>query len=601
MKIILLVLLFANNLFAQTDTQTLEQKKVLFNEFKEVSLMTFHSSGNLEKISGKLFSFNLENTNKSLKDHTHLLRDLLALNDKAKLKIMSQNIDKKKVSYIRLSLEIDNLPVKNGLIILHVKDNTVIEIHNNIPPSQNINSTQRYDALSSLDNYLRLKKGIYDYEVTKAPELGYIIDLENNISLAWNIQVCIEPGRRTCDGGGIIIIIDPTNGNHIYSVPGYQTWITNVVLHNSSVSGTVIPFGTGNSNAFDTRKNMETAGSYFDNVHGRATYYDDTTLVNVLHVGVHAVIGGTANQAAWIPSQNGWLFGDGDGVNFSSLGVALDVAAHEYTHAVTQHTAGLVYANESGALNEAMSDIFAAAVEDHVFYWPTAPNEKWLIGEAVYTPGINGDALRYMDDPTQDFVSRDFYPSRYIGSQDFGGVHWNSGIANLAFYLASEGGGHPRGVTTNNVYGIGIDNAAKVFYGALHHRLLSTDGFAQAREKTAQEALALGGTAWKDAVCGAWDAVGVPGANAGSCTPTGAVPGTISGIGYLSSNWYFHSGEITATHYESWTSNNSTTGFTLSDTRTDLWFMIPQLQYGKIRACNSAGCGPFSITIFNSN
>jgi bacillolysin len=84
-----------------------------------------------------------------------------------------------------------------------------------------------------------------------------------------------------------------------------------------------------------------------------------------------------------------------------------------------------------GALNEAMSDIFSALVE---FYIGTTGDNIWLLGEDVWTPGVAGDALRYMCDPViaDDY---DYYPDRYQGEEDYGGVHWNSGIANLGEFM----------------------------------------------------------------------------------------------------------------------------------------------------------------------
>jgi len=91
-----------------------------------------------------------------------------------------------------------------------------------------------------------------------------------------------------------------------------------------------------------------------------------------------------------------------------------------------------------GALNEAMSDIFAALVEK----WkgqsddPTNNHKNdsvWKVGEDIYTPYTAGDALRYMYDPAKD-GDYDYYPDRYKGTADNGGVHSNSGIANLGEY-----------------------------------------------------------------------------------------------------------------------------------------------------------------------
>ena len=85
-----------------------------------------------------------------------------------------------------------------------------------------------------------------------------------------------------------------------------------------------------------------------------------------------------------------------------------------------------------GALNEAMSDIFSALVESYV---GPIGDDVWLLGEDVWTPGTAGDALRYLCDPARDNTSRDYYPDRYQGGEDYGGVHWNSGIANLGEFV----------------------------------------------------------------------------------------------------------------------------------------------------------------------
>ena len=160
------------------------------------------------------------------------------------------------------------------------------------------------------------------------------------------------------------------------------------------------------------------------------------------------------------------------------------------------------------ALNEAMSDIFGAMVDKQE---GATGNDIWLIGEDIYTPATPGDALRDMSDPkaTGDY---DWYPTRYIGSSDNGGVHWNSGIANLAFYLLSEGGTHPRGKSTISVTGIGMEAAADIFYNANAGCLTRGSTFADARFCTAE----IYGGAYTSNVHAAWDAVGVPNALLGT-------------------------------------------------------------------------------------
>jgi bacillolysin len=94
-------------------------------------------------------------------------------------------------------------------------------------------------------------------------------------------------------------------------------------------------------------------------------------------------------------------------------------------------------------LNEALSDIFAALVEKWKGQSDDPSNNHindavWKIGEDVWTPATSGDAMRYMYDPEKASSNKDYYPTRYVGTADAGGVHWNSGIANLGEYIADS-------------------------------------------------------------------------------------------------------------------------------------------------------------------
>ncbi len=209
------------------------------------------------------------------------------------------------------------------------------------------------------------------------------------------------------------------------------------------------------------------------------------------------------NNAYWDGTQ--MVYGDGDGSTLSNLAASMDVTAHELTHAVTGSTSKLVYSKESGGLNESMSDIFGNTCEWFKDGQVVSAN-TWKVGEDVYTPGKAGDALRYMNDPKLDGSSLDYWtPS--AGSVD---VHYSSGIANLVFYLLSEGGTHPRGKSTINVTGIGIAKAAQIFYKANTSLFTSQTTFAKAKTATEQAAQQLGYTAAEIAsVTAAWNAVGV--------------------------------------------------------------------------------------------
>ena len=259
------------------------------------------------------------------------------------------------------------------------------------------------------------------------------------------------------------------------------------------------------------------------------------------------------NNAAFLPAPyNQMVYGDGDGQILKETALSLDVTAHELTHGVTNSTSNLVYQRESGAINEAMSDIFGAGTEAWVQSLalegkdPSDGNpaqfrtfrETWLLGDDIAGSQL-GEALRYMDNPTEDGRSADYYPERNYpnctpnSSNDNCGVHTNSGIANLAFYLLCEGGTHPRGKTNVQVPAIGIVKALHIFYETNAQLLTSNATFEDLRYASAQAAVNQFGENSCEyvAIMKAWDAVGInggwtdPGVNCGGPTndpPTAA-------------------------------------------------------------------------------
>jgi len=144
------------------------------------------------------------------------------------------------------------------------------------------------------------------------------------------------------------------------------------------------------------------------------------------------------------------VFGDGDGQVFGRFTSSYTVVGHELTHGVTQYTAGLVYKDQPGALNESISDVFGSLVEQYAKK-QTVATASWLIGAGLFTTSVHGVALRSMkapgtayDDPRlgKDPQPADF--AHYVKTtDDEGGVHLNSGIPNHAFYLVAHRlGGH---------------------------------------------------------------------------------------------------------------------------------------------------------------
>lgn len=175
------------------------------------------------------------------------------------------------------------------------------------------------------------------------------------------------------------------------------------------------------------------------------------------------------DNAFWNGAQ--MVFGDGDGELFNRFTAALDVVAHELAHGVTEHDAGLIYAHQSGALNESFSDVFGSLVKQHHLNH-TAAEADWLIGAELLTERVQGRALRSMaapgtayDDPILGQDPQPGHMSGYVETQaDNGGVHINSGIPNHAFYL-----------TATALGGYAWQAPGRIWYDTLRDRRLTRD------------------------------------------------------------------------------------------------------------------------------
>ncbi|MDT9682301.1 M4 family metallopeptidase [Streptomyces sp. TRM76323] len=157
------------------------------------------------------------------------------------------------------------------------------------------------------------------------------------------------------------------------------------------------------------------------------------------------------------------VYGTGD-AEYRPLSAALDVVGHEMTHGVIEHSANLVYAGQSGALNEAIADYFGNAVETDVLGVPATDPDSGLLGERLCrTKTPRACALRDLNDgrtTTGSFLGLDFL-------NDNGGVHLNSTIFGGALWDAREE--------------LGADLADEVVYRALTEYLTPLDGFTEGR------------------------------------------------------------------------------------------------------------------------
>jgi Zn-dependent metalloprotease len=202
------------------------------------------------------------------------------------------------------------------------------------------------------------------------------------------------------------------------------------------------------------------------------------------------------------------VFGDGDGEIFTGFTGSLSVIAHELGHGVIDAAGGLTYRNQSGALNESISDVLGALTEQHRA-GQTAAEASWLIGEGLFTEAVQGRALRSLSAPgtayDDDVLGRDPQPGHmrdFVSTpDDNGGVHINSGIPNRAFHL-----------TASALGGYAWERAGRVWFTTLMSgRLSPTTGFTTFAAETERTATELYGAESPEtvAVRTAWAEVGV--------------------------------------------------------------------------------------------
>jgi bacillolysin len=353
-------------------------------------------------------------------------------------------------------------------------------------------------------NFLSPEPGNYQYFINA--ETGEVINKYNAIDTAGKTDPSLT-GSNTV-GSGVGVLGDTKSLNTLLSNGAYYLQdntrgsgvFTYDAKNRQTTPGSLWLDADNNLNAkydgaaVDAHYYAGKTYDYYKNVFNRNSYDNKGA---ALKSSVH--YSRNYNNAFWNGAQ--MVYGDGDGTTFVPLSGGLDVVAHELTHAVTDFSSDLVYQNESGALNEAISDIFGTILEFH-----TNNNPDFEIGEDIYTPNTAGDALRSMSDPTK-YGDPDHYSKRYTGTSDNGGVHTNSGIINKAAYLLSQGGTH-YGVT---VSGVGTDKLGAIFYRANTVYFTSSTNFSQARAGLVQAATDLYGASSAEvtSVNKAFDAVGV--------------------------------------------------------------------------------------------
>jgi Zn-dependent metalloprotease len=316
---------------------------------------------------------------------------------------------------------------------------------------------------------------------------------------------------QTALSGSSYILSDATRGNGIqtYNMKKGTNYGTAVNFTDSDNNWTAAEFNNANKDnaALDAHWGAEKTFDYLSTVHGRNSY---DNLGAVIKSYVHYDL--AYDNAYWNGSV--MTYGDGSDTYFDAL-TSLDVAAHEIGHAVCEKTANLAYQKESGAMNEAFSDIWGACIE----YYAAPSKSTWLIGEDIERRA-GRLALRSMSNPKSE-GQPDTYGGTYwktiecgtpTQANDYCGVHTNSGVLNHWFYILTIGKSGTNDIGNSyNVTGINIDKAAKIAYRLESVYLSANSTYANARTYGIQSATDLFGAGSPEVIAttNAFYAIGV--------------------------------------------------------------------------------------------
>ena len=267
--------------------------------------------------------------------------------------------------------------------------------------------------------------------------------------------------------------------------------------HGTALPGTAVPNPGSSSDPSAKQAYVEAGGvaDFYKKIFGRNSIDNaGMALISSIHYSVKY------NNAFWNGGQ--MVYGDGDGNIFVDFTKGNDVIGHELTHGVTQHSAGLAYANQAGGLNESISDVFGSMFRQ----WQASQDvtqADWLIGKDIMGPGAIQRGYTCLRDMANPAASHCLSPQPTSFSQYHDGMdpHESSGIPNLAFYKAALAIG-----------GKSWEKTGKIWYQALTgfppSPTMKMSVFAK-RTRTLAASLFPTQPAIKTAVNSAWAAVGL--------------------------------------------------------------------------------------------
>lgn len=425
------------------------------------------------------------------------------LNNFKQAKLTSDSVG---YTHIRLDQYISGLPVEGRQVTVHFNNKGIITAANgnavsdailtklgnkNITASEAISIAKsqfkNINSISSLEPTAKkialvIGKNVYAvYSVNiryTVPTMGnWDVYVETSSGKVIDKQSNIRDAGTPVEGTGLGVDgkIKKLNLDLRYGEEYYMTDLTKPMLNSNDITTYDADNGDGIESYYycsnytgaftteydkplvDAHYNAGVVYDFYKNLFNRNSIDGEgMSIISVAHVGYND------NNAVWDGSAI--YYGDGDGSKFTYFSGDIDVVGHEITHGVTQYNGDLYYHNQSGALDESVSDVFGVLIETYNKYnvknagiWQFNAAD-WVVGDEICTPDIPGDAARSLANPTlygQPDNMDDYYNTPDDADNDNGGIHTNSGIPNKAAYLIAEA--------------IGMAKTAKIYYGAYNY------------------------------------------------------------------------------------------------------------------------------------
>ncbi len=409
------------------------------------------------------------------------------------LQTLRTDTDKIGMTHVRFTQSYKGIPVHGAQVIVHMNGEGITGVNGDFVPDVALSTIPELsaDAASQLALISARKAAAgEDLKIAKSELAVYPVGLLEGRPVVSRLAYGVEISG---DHSSEQVWVDAQNGNVLARIPRHHTALNRVIYSPQYRKENPELFvqrreGDGPHPTPFVNHLYDFAGqtyNFYASAFGRDSY---------------DALGSTMISVYLINEQCPNAYWNGESTNYCPAFDADDIVSHEWSHGYTQFTHGLIYAYQSGALNESYSDIFGEAVDllngaDGIGGSnndkPFPEGQRWLLGEDL-GEAAQEELLRDMYDPDRLGDPGKLSSVNYAcGNSDSGGVHTNSGVPNHAFALIVDGTQYKAEIDTEEfkqpagtyngqtVTGIGLVKASAIYYRAQTVYHTPTTTFAQ--------------------------------------------------------------------------------------------------------------------------